>query len=364
MHFLGLGGPDEVGASAYLYLLQEGTLLIDAGLRPGQPMSSAFPQLDLLGEHPPKAVILTHAHLNHVGALPLVIRRFPKLPIYCSAATAHLAPLVLADSLKVSTAQGEPHFTAGELARTLGQLRPVRWHRRVTDHGFTFTLIPVGHLVGAASVLMETAGKTAFHTGDVGNVDTPVVTAAYLPKEVHPVDAVVTESMYGDTLLPSRKGQIRVLVEKIAAAVRAGGKVLIPAASVGPAQEITQLLLTAMEAGQICKVPISLDGQVRQVTAAYESMLDSLPPALRQRQELTGRPVFLHGPVRLVKDRDERARLINQDQPAIVIASGTTLTTGAARAYARAWLPDSGRPSRSTPASTRSRFPRTRTGAA
>lgn len=236
------------------------------------------------------------------------------------------------------------------------------WHRRVTDHGFTFTLIPAGHLVGAASVLMETAGKTVFHTGDVGNVDTPVVTAAYLPKEVHPVDAVVTESMYGDTLLPSRKGQIRVLVEKIAAAVRAGGKVLIPAASVGPAQEITQLLLTAMEAGQICKVPISLDGQVRQVTAAYESMFDSLPPALRQRQELTA--VFLHGPVRLVKDRDERARLINQGQPAIVIASGTTFTTGAARAYARAWLPDSARPSRSTPASTRSRFPRARTGAA
>ena len=108
-----------------------------------------------------------------------------------------------------------------------------------------------------------------------------------------------------------------------------------------------------MEAGRICKVPISLDGQVCQVTAAYESMLESLPPALRQRR-----------PVRLVKDRDERARLINQDQPAIVIASGTTLTTGAARAYARAWLPDSGRPSRSTPASTRSRFPHTRTGAA
>lgn len=119
-------------------------------------------------------------------------------------------------------------------------------------------------------------------------------------------------------------------------------EVFIPAASVGPAQEITQLLLTAMEARQIRKVPISLDGQVRQVMAAYESMLDSLPPALRERQELTGRPVFLHDPVRLVKDRDERARLINQDQPAIVIASGTTLATGAARAYARAWLTESG----------------------
>ena len=77
--FQGLGGTDEVGASSYLYLLKEGTLLIDAGLRPGQVGEAALPQLERLQEHPPSAMILTHAHLDHVAALPVVTRRFLSL---------------------------------------------------------------------------------------------------------------------------------------------------------------------------------------------------------------------------------------------------------------------------------------------
>ena len=84
LSFIGLGGTDEVGVSSYLYLLKEKNLLIDA-------------------EHPPAAMVLTHAHFDHVGALPLITSRFPKLRIYCTGATARIAALVLADTLKVST---------------------------------------------------------------------------------------------------------------------------------------------------------------------------------------------------------------------------------------------------------------------
>ncbi|MHA0036648.1 MBL fold metallo-hydrolase [Deinococcus sp. PESE-13] len=79
--FVGLGGTDEVGASSYLHLLKEGHLLIDAGARPGALGDAALPQLGLLSEHPPTAMILTHAHLDHVGALPVVIRCHPRLHI-------------------------------------------------------------------------------------------------------------------------------------------------------------------------------------------------------------------------------------------------------------------------------------------
>ncbi|WP_353543705.1 MBL fold metallo-hydrolase [Deinococcus xinjiangensis] len=339
--FLGLGGTDEVGASSYLYLLKEGNLLIDAGLRPGAVGEAALPQLDLLTAHPPACMVLTHAHLDHVAGLPVVIRRFPKLRIYCTEATARLALLVLADTLKVSTEQGYPMFSATEMKRTLERLSPIPYFQRITDHGFAFTLFPSGHLLGAASVLIESGGRTIFHTGDVSNVETPVVTAAWLPKVVQQVDAVVSESTYGDTLLPARKEQVRTFVQAIGETLKAGGRVLIPSFALGRAQEITQILQTAMASGLLPSAPIHLDGLARQMTETYQEMLPLLPQALQNRQKTSGQAVFLSGTVNLVKDARERERIIHTERPAVVIASSGMLHAGASPQYARAWLPQS-----------------------
>ncbi|GGI93417.1 MBL fold metallo-hydrolase [Deinococcus wulumuqiensis] len=212
-------------------------MLIDAGARPGALGDAALPQLGLLSEHPPTAMILTHAHLDHVGDLPVVIRRHPRLHIYCTEATARIATLVLADTLKVSAEQGFPMFSPGEMKRALERLRPIPYFREITDHGFAFTLFPSGHLLGAASVLIESGGRTVFHTGDVSNTDTPVVSAAWLPAQVMAVDAVVSESTYGDTLLPASKEQVRTFVQAIGETLCTGGRVLIPSFALGRAQE-------------------------------------------------------------------------------------------------------------------------------
>ncbi|MFC6667973.1 MBL fold metallo-hydrolase [Deinococcus radiopugnans] len=339
LHFLGLGGTDEVGASSYLYLLKEGHLLIDAGARPGSIGEAALPQLGLLTEHPPTAMVLTHAHLDHVGALPVVIRRFPKLPIYCTEATARIATLVLGDTLKVTTMQGQPLFSAGDMKRTLERLRPVPYFTRVSDHGFAFTLFPSGHLLGAASVLIESGGRAVFHTGDVSNISTPVVDAAWLPAAVTPVDAVVSESTYGDTLLPSRKEQVRAFVTAIGETLRGGGRVLIPSFALGRAQEITQILQTAMAGGLLPAVPIHLDGLTRGITEAYEDMLPLLPEALQNRSKVSKQRPFLTGTVNLVKDKREREGILASERPAVVIASSGMLHAGASPQYARAWLP-------------------------
>jgi Cft2 family RNA processing exonuclease len=342
MQFIGLGGTDEVGASSYLYLLREGNLLIDAGLRPGQVGEAALPKLEILGEHPPTAMILTHAHLDHVAGIPVVMRRFPDLQIYCTEATARIAGLVLADTLKVSTEQGFPMFSPEELKRTLERLRPIPYFQRVSDHGFAFTLFPSGHLLGAASVLIESGGRSVFHTGDVSNVDTPVVNAAWLPAQVTPVDAVVSESTYGDTLLPARKEQVRTFVAAIGETLRAGGKVLIPSFALGRAQEITQILQTGMASGLLPSVPLYLDGLTRQMTQTYEDLLPLLPQALQNRRQSSGQPIFLGGTVTLVGDRRDRERILASDGPAVVVASSGMLHAGVSPLYARAWLPEAG----------------------
>ncbi|GGR34596.1 MBL fold metallo-hydrolase [Deinococcus ruber] len=339
LSFIGLGGTDEVGASSYLYLLPGAKVLIDAGARPGQVGEAALPKLELLTEHPPTTMILTHAHLDHVGALPVVIRRFPTLFIYCTEATARLASLVLADTLKVSTEQGFPLFSPGEMKRTLERLRPLPYFEKVKEEGFSFTLFPSGHLLGAASVLMESGGRSVFHTGDVSNVSTPVVDAAWLPAAVTPVDAVVSESTYGNTLLPSRKEQVRTFITAIRDTLQGGGKVLIPSFALGRAQEITQILQTAMMTGLLPSAPIYLDGLTRRVTEAYEEMLPLLPEALQQRTRSSRQPPFLSGTVQLVQDARARERIIQSDQAAVVIASSGMLHAGASPQYARHWLP-------------------------
>ena len=300
---------------------------------------AALPRLDLLTESPPDAIILTHAHLDHVAALPVVIRRFPKLKIYCTPATAKLASLTLMDTLKVTEAQGQPLFTLRALQRTLEAFQPLPYFQRVTDHGFAFTFFPSGHLLGAASVLLESSAGTVFHTGDVSNVATPVVDAAWLPEQTTPVDAVVSEATYGDTLLPSRKEQVRTFVEAIGETIRTGGKVLIPSFALGRAQEINQILQTAMAGGQLPTAPIYLDGLTRGITEAYEEMLPLLPEALQNRAKVSKQPPFFAGTVESVKDNKQRERLLQSDKPAIVIASSGMLHAGVSPIYARAWLP-------------------------
>lgn len=338
--FIGLGGTDEVGASSYLYLLTEGRLLIDAGLRPGQMGEAALPRLELLAEHPPSAMILTHAHLDHVAALPVVLRRFPALKVYSTPATARLAALTLADTFKIGQRQGQALFGARDLQRALAALTPVPYFERVSDHGFAFTLFPAGHLLGAASVLIESGAGTVLHTADVNNVATHVTPPAWMPAEVTPVDAVVSESTYGDTLLPARKEQVRSFVAATAQTLVQGGKVLIPSFALGRAQDIALILQSAIAGRQLPQVPVYLDGLTREVTTTYEELLPLLPEALQNRAETSRQPPFLSGAVQVVKDKEQREKIIGSKGPAVVISSSGMLHAGVSPLYARQWLPN------------------------
>ncbi|WP_407542155.1 MBL fold metallo-hydrolase RNA specificity domain-containing protein (plasmid) [Deinococcus radiomollis] len=160
-----------------------------------------------------------------------------------------------------------------------------------------------------------------------------------MPKEILQTDAVVSESTYGDTLLPSRKEQVRAFVTAIGETRRSGGRVLIPSFALGRAQEVSQILLTSIASGLMPSALIYLDGLTRSVTEAYEGLLPLLPEAVRNRAKTSGQNVFLSGTVELVKDRKHWDQITGSDRPAIVIASSGMLHAGASLAYARAWLP-------------------------
>lgn len=342
MRFLGLGGTDEVGASCYLYELNGVRLLIDAGQRPSQLGEAALPRLELLREYPPDLMLLTHAHLDHVAALPLVKRMFPQLPVYATRATKRIALEVLSDAVKVSEMQGAALFTLGEAMHAVANIQTLVLATPLPFNGGQLRVYPAGHILGAVGVLIETAAGSAFHTGDFSNIAGLTTPAAYQPPAPVSVDAVVSEATYGDTPLPSRKQQVQQFVEAIRTVIDGGGRVLLPTFALGRAQELTLLLVNHMISGVLPSVPIYLDGLVRTLTQVFEELMDEMPEKLQNQAANIGSPFVREG-ITLVRDRKQRERLIASRQPAVILASSGMLSGGVSPLYARAILdePDS-----------------------
>lgn len=306
LSFRVLGGADEVGASCYLYELGKSRVLVDCGIRPKGAGEESLPELSALSDRPPDAVVLTHAHLDHVGALPLVRRAFPDAPVYATEATKRIAELVMADAAKVGRDQGAPLYDeeeAGDAAAAISVMVP--HERQKLPAGASVIPVEAGHIPGAVSLLLEDAsGRRIFHTGDVSNAKTLTVEAAYRTPSPTPVDAVVTESTYGDVMLPSRKEQVRLLAEAVGEVIQAGGRVLVPTFALGRAQEILLILLSHQRSGVLPDFPVYLDGLVRPMTTLYDELLEAgeMPKALTNMVQNARRsPFFGEGDVRMIK---------------------------------------------------------------
>jgi len=138
VEYIPLGGAGEVGASCGILRIGDWRVLIDAGMRPAaRAGQDRLPALDRLTAEPPDAILVTHAHIDHTGALPLASERFPATPIYCTETTLLLTRLLLADSVRVMEAEHlaqedeTPLYTAEVVERTLARVRPVEWAQPV-----------------------------------------------------------------------------------------------------------------------------------------------------------------------------------------------------------------------------------------
>ena len=335
MRFLGLGGTNEVGASCYLYEFGDTRLLIDAGMRPTMIGEESLPMLELLKEHPPDLMILSHAHLDHVGAIPRVKKLFPNLPIYTTRASQRLALEVLTDAVKVAKAQGAIIYGLGDAMHAVAEMHIIKPFEPFSFAGGRFSVYPAGHILGAVGILIETEEGKIFHTGDFSNITTLTTEEAYRPPTPISVDAVISEATYGDTILPGRKEQIRELIEAVGTVIEGGGRVLIPTFALGRAQEIILLLLNHQSNSKLPKVPIYLDGLVRKLTTTFDELMEEMPKKLQNLAKNLKTSPFLKDNVVMVKDAKERQRIIEAYRPSIILASSGMLAGGPSPIYAR-----------------------------
>ncbi len=296
-----LGGGHEIGANCYLLEWGEHSYILDAGRHPSlratqsKPWRSfqSLPELDRL-QRRPDAILISHAHQDHIGSLPVLSRLFPETPVITTKATAALIPMMLADASRISKLYDEkrhnydPDFywetfyekdDLGEVGRNL-QKNAVDYRQQVDlPGGLRATYLPTSHVLGSAGILLEREGYSLFYTGDFSLSKQEVHLATELPP-ADSVDTIIMESTYGGKAEDlDREAAHRELGEFVGARIRAGESVLIPAFALGRAQDLLGALYRHKQEGTFpASLPIHLFGLARKVTNVYQQHAQDLAP--------------------------------------------------------------------------------------
>lgn len=341
-----LGGADEVGASCTLIELAEHRIVVDCGIR--MVSGDKLPWIGLIEEAGgADAILITHAHTDHTGALPLLVQTSPA-PIYMTPPTMDLTHVLLKDSLKImqieSEKEGEvPLYPPAAVELTMSLIDPVHWGepREILGGAARITYLPAGHVLGASSILLETDEGSILMGGDISK--SPQLTVGGFDWSSIPagsIDAVICESTYGGkSSHASRRGEENRLVSKIKTVMDRGGAVLIPAFALGRAQEVLGILDIAVEKKQLPAVPIYADGMVRMMCRVYRNHPRYAGRWLKRKIKKSSDPFFGRDNFHPVGASETRHEIVHE-RPMIVIASSGMLTGGPSAFYASKFASD------------------------
>jgi Cft2 family RNA processing exonuclease len=326
LSFRALGGAGEVGGSSHLLDFGATRVLVDAGIKPDGrgPVAPNFGKLEGLD-----AAVVTHAHLDHCGALPLLVRDRPEVPIYCTPPSAKL----IVSALNDHAAMGGGVAGGAPIHEVKKRLVPIPFGKPVTVGDARVTLTESGHILGAASVLINSGPATVFHTGDICMEDHFSIPSARLP-EVHDIDLLIMEATLADQKPQPFSDSIRKMVEVInETTLQREGSVLIPTYALGQAQEIILgLKHYGREYGLDRDVFIYVDGSVVTTSERlYAEQLGYMKPYL---QHTDPRELFFSENIRAVAN-DDKARERILSSPCAIIASPVTMQGGASAFYRR-----------------------------
>ncbi|TOC07190.1 MBL fold hydrolase, partial [Vibrio parahaemolyticus] len=341
------GGKDTVTGSCHELQLERGSILVDCGLFQGKDALLGRQNRSLTIEFSltkVKALVLTHAHIDHIGRLPWLLAAGFRGKIYCTRATAELVPLMLADGLKLQLGLGQQQRQ--HILNLIKQrLVPCDYHNWISIKGLAYLRFqPAGHILGSAYLEFKLSNnEVVVFSGDLGPSNTPL-----LPDPIPPVkaDYLFIESTYGDKHHESVKSRSTRLLSIIEHALEDGGVIVIPAFSVGRTQEllfdIEQLLYQESLHNAL---PVILDSPLaREVTKTYRRFKKLWGKEAKKRVVQHRHPLGFEQCI-TIETHAEHMRLVNRlastSEPAIVVAASGMCEGGRVVNYLEALLPDS-----------------------
>ena len=287
--YLLLGDSRRIGASAHYLRLGDWGLLLDSGIDPHQG-AETMPPYEKLKGMPVNAIVISHAHLDHLGSLPVAIRHFPHARVYMTPATAALSEILLFHYLKVQERRAkldrvhyEPLYTPEELENYLYLFQSFEYNFPFTIHGFqesqiSLTFWDAGHILGSAGIEIKWRGNHIFYTGNTKKSAQFILKGAKYPRKAH---ILISESTYGNNAVAPqirKQSEINRLVNFLTQITKYNGAVLIPVFALGRTQEIMYLLHRLISRGRIPAIPIYLIGMGIKINKIYDRLLHKIYP--------------------------------------------------------------------------------------
>ena len=287
MKFINLTRRTEIGANSYYLEAAGRRLVLDSGMHPKFEGEEALPNMKALGDRRLDAIIVSHSHQDHIGTLPVLMRRQPHARVFMTEPTTEIGSVLLHNSVNVMTRQREefgttlyPLFTHRETDRAADRWQSCVLRQAYTLSGerapaseadsVTFEFFDAGHVLGSAGILIRTEGRTLFYTGDVNFDDQTIAQAAVFPEGK--IDILIMECTRGDTPVPatwSRASEEQRLADAIENAFARGGCVLIPVFALGKTQEVLAMLYK-LRRDKILDFPIYIGGLSSKISEIYD----------------------------------------------------------------------------------------------
>lgn len=320
------GATDDVTGSKTYVELPDGLIMVDCGMVQGPTEAEEMNRAPLPHKASEiKAIIVTHAHLDHSGQLPRMVKKGFEGPIYCTPASAKLIRVILEDSAGLVE---EDFYNTQDVLKTISLLKPIDWNHTVELFGATFHFQAAGHILGAASAVIKSNHKKIVFSGDLGREDDPLIPA---PTPCPEADLVIMESTYGGKV---RQGQYEKELHTFLATVAREGRIgIIASFAVARAQMLMTLIYEFYQRHPEEKVRVVLDSpmmkeasKIHKHYAFMTNKKDSLYSAMEEFE--------------VMEHKREWDSLKRKTGPLIILSSSGMLTGGRIQRHLENWQED------------------------
>jgi len=281
IEFLPLGGAGEIGANCYYLKINDVGIILDCGMHPRKKGLDSLPKFDLLADKPTDYVLISHAHQDHLNALPFLIKKFPHLKIITTPQTRAVAELTLHNAISILKRQVDESefeiYSRNEVDLLIKSINYKSYNERFTlssiisSQEIEAEFFDAGHIIGSAGILLRVNGQKIFFTGDINLSPQTILPGANIPSEK--IDILITETTYGATDssgLNNWEKEVERFSSSINKVINNGGSVLIPVFALGKLQEILATIWLQMLRNKITNVDIYTGGIGNKINRIYD----------------------------------------------------------------------------------------------